>query len=309
MRVVFFGTPQFAVPSLEALLSAGIEVVAVVTQPDRAQGRSRSTLVASPVKQVALAAGLNLQQPSRPRGDLFSQTLHLLEPDLGVVVAYGHLIPPEVLEIPSYGMINVHASILPRWRGAAPIQWAILSGDQETGISIMQMDRGLDTGPVWLTRRTPITASDTAGTLTARLADLGAEALLEALPRVTNEVNPISQAERGVTLAGKINRQLARLNWNEPAQVLAARIKAMDPIPGAWCRFGTEEIKCFGAQLLQQETGTSRPGVILQVSPQLLVATVTTPMLIAEVQPSGKRRMNSADWARGHRVKVGDQLE
>ena len=181
MRIIFFGTPEFAVPSLDTLRRGGHEVAAVVTQPDRPHGRSRSKLVPPPVKVAALAAGLEVLQPDRPVGDLFAATLRHHRADLGVVAAYGHILKPDILAIPARGMINVHASLLPRWRGAAPIQAAILHGDRVTGVSIMQMEAGLDSGPVYLRRELPIGAEDTADILTLRLAELGAEALLEVV--------------------------------------------------------------------------------------------------------------------------------
>ncbi len=186
MRIIFFGTPSFAVPSLRALLGAGHEVVAVVTQPDRSHGRSRSVVVAPPVKVAAEAAGLQVLQPDKPVGVQLIDQLNAFEADLGVVVAYGHILRPQVLAIPRLGMINVHASLLPRWRGAAPIQWTIRNGDRTTGVTIMQMEAGLDSGPVWHARATPIAPGETGGTLTERLSLLGAETLLEALPMLVS---------------------------------------------------------------------------------------------------------------------------
>ena len=254
MRVVFFGTPEFAVPSLEALRRAGIEVIAVVTQPDRPRGRSHSTLLPCPVKAAALEAFLPVFTPDNPRDPAFMAALTDLAPDLGVVVAYGPLLRPALLAIPRLGLVNVHASILPRWRGAAPIHWAIKAGDAETGVSIMRVEQGLDSGGVWHIRRTPIEPTDTTGMLFDRLAHLGAEALIEALPRIAAGEEPVAQDPTGVTHAPKVSRDDARVDWHQPAAVVDAQIRAMDPAPGAWTTLGGQAIKLFGVV-----TGTGVP--------------------------------------------------
>lgn len=305
MRILFFGTPAFAVPSLAALRDAGHEVAAVITQPDRAQGRSRSTLVAPPVKQDALAHHHIVWQPERPRGEPFLSQMRALEADLGVVVAYGHLLPQELLAIPRHGMVNVHASILPRWRGAAPIQWSILAGDTETGISIMRVEAGLDTGAVWQVAKTAISEEDTAGTLTDRLATLGAEALLAALPRIASGDAPTPQDDRLATHAPKIDRGVARIRWNESACEVACRIRAMDPAPGAYTTIRGTEIKLFGATMCD---GDGAHGEILDVTDGLAVATGAGAVRCTEVQPAGKRRMPAADWAHGGRIAPGTIL-
>src|SRR5215211_3392788 len=211
MRIVFFGTPAFAVPSLEALMQGHFTVAGVVTQPDKPQGRSRSELIPPPIKVAAQAAGIPVLQPVRPVGDVFTTSLRRLEPDLGVVVAYGHILKPEVLAIPPLGMINVHASLLPRYRGAAPVQHAILKGETETGVSIMQMDAGLDSGPVLHRVSTPIEPDETAGSLTDRLSELGATALVEALSLLSAGVaRPQPQDDSRATYAPKIDREMAR---------------------------------------------------------------------------------------------------
>src|SRR5882724_2216009 len=208
MRIVFFGTPEFAVPSLRALLRERYQVAGVVTQPDKPQGRSRTTLVAPPVKAEAAAAGILVLQPARPLGDVFLAGLRRLEADLGVVVAYGHLLRPDVLSLPANGMINVHASLLPRWRGAAPVQHAILAGDRETGVSIMRMEEGLDTGPVLHRVATPIGPEETAGALAGRLAVLGAAALTTALTLLSSDsISAEPQDSSTATYASKIERE------------------------------------------------------------------------------------------------------
>ncbi|HEY4319770.1 MAG TPA: methionyl-tRNA formyltransferase [Gemmatimonadales bacterium] len=315
MRVVFFGTPAFAVPSLAALLATDQTVVAVVTQPDRPRGRSHSTLSPPPVKEHALAAGIPVWQPERPRGEPFLEQLRALHADLGVVVAYGHLLPPELLAIPSLGLVNVHASLLPRWRGAAPIQWAILAGDRQTGVAIMRIEAGLDTGPVWHTAVTDITASDTAATLTDRLAHLGAAALVTALPSIAAGVSPEPQADRGITHAAKVDRALARLDWSAPSAEVSARIRAMDPAPGAWTTLADDgtsaPIKVWATPGLITPApwdGESPPGTLLISGNQVQVASADAWVTLTDVQPAGKRRMAAAEWLRGAALPDGARL-
>ena len=246
MRVIFFGTPEFAVPSLDALRRGGHDIAAVVTQPDRPHGRSRSRLVAPPVKEAARAAGIDILQPERPLGDLFAATLRHTGARLGVVAAYGHILKPDILAIPTLGMINVHASLLPRWRGAGPVQAAILHGDRETGVSIMRMEAGLDSGPVYLRRELPIGVEDTAGTLTARLAELGAEALLEVVDALEgNGPAPTPQDDALATFAPKVTRLAARVPWERTAVDVALHLLAYDPWPGAWSEGDGGELKLF----------------------------------------------------------------
>ena len=308
MRILFFGTPAFAVPSLRALLDAGHEVVAVVTQPDRSHGRSRSVVVAPPVKVAAEEAGLLVLQPDKPVGAQLIDQLSAIGADLGVVVAYGHILRPQVLAIPRLGMINVHASLLPRWRGAAPIQWAIRSGDTTTGITIMQMEAGLDSGPVWHERATPIVPGETGGALTERLSLLGAEALLEALPRVTSGGRPVPQDERTVTLAPKIDRAIARIDWNRSAEDLAHHVAAFDPAPGAWTRLGEVDVKLFRAGMTSTSGlagGAGGAGTVTRADDVLEVITGNGRLLVHEVQPAGKKRQPVADWVHGRGITAG----
>ncbi|MEO5825252.1 MAG: methionyl-tRNA formyltransferase [Gemmatimonadales bacterium] len=299
MRVAFFGTPAFAVPALDALLRTGTGVAAVVTQPDRPGSRSHSTLVAPPVKQRALHHGLQVLQPDRPRDDEFLSTVRALDIDLGVVVAYGHLLPQSLLAIPRLGMVNVHASILPRWRGAAPIHWAVASGDATTGVSIMRVESGLDSGALWHTRTIPISDADTTGTLFDRLALLGADALVEALPRVAAGEPPMPQPTDGITLAPKVDRQRARIDWQTDADIVSRHVRAMDPAPGAWTAFGDETLKCFGVTVLPVANDRQPGEVDRNVRDVLIVGTGRGTVQIADVQPAGRRRMTSGDWLRG----------
>ncbi len=302
MRIVFFGTPEFAVPSLEALLAERAQVVGVVTQPDKPHGRSRSVLVPPPVKQAALRQGIPVLQPDRPRGDLFLAALRHWQPEIGVVVAYGHILGPDVLSLPSRGMINVHASLLPRWRGAAPINWAIRAGDRETGISIMVMEPGMDTGPILHQSRLPIGPDETAGTLTERLAVLGADTLVEALALMRlGGITPVPQDESRATYAHKIDRGVTRIVWDDTADAVSQGIRAFDPEPGAWTVLEGQEIKLFGAAPVP---GSGVPGHVLRTSPDLTIATRRGAVRIADVKPSGKTRMPAQDWIRGRRAEA-----
>lgn len=308
MRVAFFGTPAFAVPSLDAILAAGHDVAAVITQPDRPQGRSRSTVVAPPVKDAAIARGIPVLQPDKPVGEAFEQELAALAPDLAVVVAYGHLLRPHVLAIPHHGMVNVHASLLPRWRGAAPIAWAVAAGDHETGVTIMRMTAGLDSGPVWAHRSIAIEDHVTVGELTTRLAHLGAALLVETLPLIEGGVEPVAQDEARVTLAPKIGHQVARIDWSQSADEVARRIRAFDPVPGAWTMLGDMQVKLFGATAAPG-SGAALPGTVLAAGDDLRVETASGVLIVREVLPSGKRRQPVAEWVRGRGGVPGARFE
>lgn len=309
MRIVFFGTPAFAEASLRALLAAGHDVAGVVTQPDRPQRRSRSTLVPPPVKQLAESAGLPVLQPERPAGDLFLAALRRFGADLGVVVAYGHILRQPVLDAPRLGMVNVHASLLPRLRGAAPVQWAIANGDRETGVSIMRMDAGMDTGPVLARSATPIGPDETGGELTTRLATLGAETLVAILPDIARGiVRPEPQDESLATVAGKIGHDTARIDWTAPAEVVARRIRAFDPVPGAWTRLDGAEVKLAGARAVAGTGTGGAPGEVLAAGDRLLVAAGDGAVEIASAQPAGKRMLSAADWSRGRGIAAGKRF-
>jgi methionyl-tRNA formyltransferase len=309
MRLVFFGTPAFAVPSLKALLAAGHEIRAVVTQPDRPVGRSRA-LTPPPVKVAALEAGLPVLQPEKPAGPEFEAALRACEAEFGIVVAYGHLIRPAVLAIPAHGMLNVHGSLLPRWRGAAPIEWAILAGDAETGVGIMQMEAGLDTGPVYAEARTPIGDEETAGELRERLSKLGARTLAEALPGIADgSRTPRAQAADGVTYAKKLDRALARLDLTESAVRVSARMRAFDPAPGAWALLHDQPIKLFRPQVVSEAIPAAlgrEPGSMLAQPDAMLLRTGHgTALRVRRVQPAGKPALPAGDWLRGLRGLEG----
>jgi len=262
VRVVFFGTPEFAVPSLEALLGEGFDVVAVVTQPDKPQGRSRSTAVPPPVKTAAEAEDVPVLQPARPSDPDFVERLRGLAPDVGVVVAYGHILKPELLALPRRGMINLHPSLLPELRGAAPVEWAILNGLTQTGVTIMQMDAGLDSGPILLQIPHDIDPEVTGGELSEHLSEMGAQALVEALAlSETNGLEPHPQEQARATYAPKLTRHTARIRWADPAERVARLIRALDPRPGAWTELDGREIKLFGARVVE---GRGAPGAVQQ---------------------------------------------
>ncbi len=310
MRLAFFGTPEYAVPSLLALLGEGFDVVVVVTQPDRPRGRSHSQLVSPPVKITATNEGIPVLQPERPDTPEFLEALRWYAPDLGVVVAYGHILKAQLLALPPHGMVNVHASLLPQLRGAAPIPHAILQGYTETGVSIMQMDEGLDTGPVLLRVPTPIAPDETAGELSIRLAELGALALVEALSLIASGAAAAEPQDHSqATSAPKVTHELARIRWTETEETIARLVRAMDPRPGAWCTLGGRELKLFGPQPGDPPTAGTPPGRVIQTGPALVVTAGRGALQFLDVQPAGRTRMAAHAWVRGRGVTVGDQLE
>jgi methionyl-tRNA formyltransferase len=306
MRIVFFGTPAFAVASLRALVRGNFTVAGVVTQPDKPQGRSRSELIPPPVKLFAESQGIPVLQPVRPVGDVFATSLRRLEADLGIVVAYGHILRPEILTLPPLGMINVHASLLPRYRGAAPVQHAILRGETETGITIMQMEPGLDSGPTIHRVVTPIEPDETAGQLAGRLAELGAMGLIEGLSLISGGLaRPQPQDAARATFAPKIDREMARLVWERDAATLVRQIRAFDPAPGAWTSLNSGTLKLFSAR---EVPGTGAPGEVLAAGERLVVASGRGAIAVNEVQPAGKNRLPVAAWVRGRGVTAGQRL-
>jgi len=307
VRVVFFGTPEFAVPSLEALLGEGFDVVAAVTQPDKPQGRSRSTAVPAPVKVAAEAEGVPVLQPARPSEPPFLERIRALAPDVGVVVAYGHILKPELLAIPKHGMLNVHPSLLPELRGAAPIEWAIINGLEKTGVTIMRMDAGMDSGPILLQIPDDIDPDITAGELSEHLSEVGAQALVEALALLGQDgrLKPRPQDDARATYAPKLTRETARIHWDEPAERIARLIRGLDPKPGAWTELDGREVKLFGAHVVE---GDRAPGEIRTTDDSLRITTGRGAVAVDEVQPAGKSRMTAGDWIRGRGVRAGQRL-
>lgn len=318
MRVVFFGTPEFAVPSLRALVGEGFDVVAVVTQPDAAQGRSRSTLVAPPVKAAAQAEDLLVLQPAKPTDPAFLDQLKSLQPDIGVVVAYGHILRPALLGLPPRGMVNVHPSLLPGLRGAAPVEWAIIRGHDITGVSIMQLDAGMDSGPVLHQIPHRIDPEVTAGELSAHLAEMGAQALVETLAMLEQSdppPAPVAQNEARATFAPKLSHEIARIDWTKDARAISGLIRGLDPRPGAWTELNGKEIKLFAPKVMETPfPGTGAAGEIVSAGPTLIVATgpfqdtAGGSVEILEVQPAGKPRMPAEQWLRGARLKTGTRF-
>lgn len=319
MRIIFWGTPDFAVPPLRALIGEGHDVVGVVTQPDKPRGRSRSQLDPSPVKQVALEEGIPVLQPEKPRGEEFMSELTALGPDISVVVAYGRILPKAVIDLPPLGTLNIHGSILPALRGAAPIQAALLQGMTETGITIMQMVPELDAGPMLHVLRTPISEHETYGDLHDRLSELGTMGIVQALTLIEAGVaHPIAQDDTQATYAAKIDRSMARLTFAESAHAVSRVTRAFDPRPGAFSTLNGAEIKLFGASVvgdgtddaLDEPARASAPGVVRSADASgLLVRCGAGGVLFSEVQPSGKARLTPDAWARGRGVAPGDRFD
>jgi methionyl-tRNA formyltransferase len=297
LRIVFAGTPEFAVPCLEACRASGAQVVAVYTQPDRPAGRGRK-LAESPVKQATLAAGLSVEQPESLKSPEAQAALAAHAPDLLVVVAYGLILPRKVLAIPRLGCWNVHASLLPRWRGAAPIQRAILAGDAETGVDLMRMEAGLDTGPVLLERRTPITSGDTGGTLHDRLALLGADVLAEGLRRTLagEALAATPQPEQGVTYAHKLDKAEAKLDFTRPAIELERTVRAFDPWPVAEGAIAGESVRIWAAQAVERRHDATAGDVLAAGRDGIDLACGEGVLRVTALQRPGGKRISAADY-------------
>jgi methionyl-tRNA formyltransferase len=307
MRIFFWGTPEFAAPSLRALLGEGHEVAGVVTQPDKPQGRLRK-IIPPPVKQIALEESVPVFQPGSPKDPDFQEMLRAIAPDISIVVAYGHILPRTVIDLAPLGTLNVHASLLPALRGAAPIQAAIRDGLRETGISIMRVVEKLDAGPVILQSTTPIANDETYGELQLRLAELGALTLLEALALISvGAANERIQDDARATYAPKITREITRVDWTLGAENVGRVIRAYDPKPGAFSMLTGTEVKLFGAKIIS--ANAADPGQVIAASDSLTVACGTGAIRITDVQPSGKSRMSAVEWIRGRGVKQGDRFE
>ena len=301
MRIVFMGTPAFSVPALDALVAAGHEVAAVYTQPPRPAGRGKKDRP-SPVHARAEALGLQVRHPVSLKDAGEQAAFAALRAEIAVVVAYGLILPQAVLDAPARGCLNIHASLLPRWRGAAPIHRAIMSGDAKTGVCIMQMEAGLDTGPVLLRKETPIGAAETTGELHDRLSALGASAIVDALSRL-GDLLPDVQPEAGVTYASKIDKAEAHIDWTRPASEVAALIRGLSPFPGAWTEIGGERVKFHGALIAE---GAGRPGEVLD--DQLRIACGAGAVQITRAQRAGKTAQDVDAFLRGLSVGKGALL-
>lgn len=329
MRLVFAGTPDVAVPSLDALSSSAHEVVAVLTRPDAPAGRGRS-LVASPVKERALALGLEVLTPRRPSDPDFQGRLRELAPAACPMVAYGALIPPSALAIPTHGWVNLHFSLLPAWRGAAPVQRAIMAGDEVTGATTFQVEQGLDTGPTFGVMTESIKPGDTSGDLLGRLARAGAGLLVATLDALeAGQLHGRPQPAEGVSLAPKISVEDARVRWGLPAMVLDRHVRGCSPAPGAWTTFRGERVKIHPVTPATDSPVTDSPvsdtpdtpetpgersfqalapGEITATKRDVRVGTGAGSVLLGTVQPQGKKPMNAADWARGVRLEPGEKF-
>lgn len=307
VNLIFAGTPAFAVPALEALLRAGHRIRAVYTQPDRPAGRGRK-LAASPVKQCALIHGLEIRQPEKISGE--EKILCHDAPEAMIVIAYGLLLPPAVLAIPRHGCINVHASLLPRWRGAAPIPRAIEAGDTVTGVSIMQMEVGLDTGPVLAELRTPIHETDTAQTLHDRLAPLGAETLVATLESLIHgAITPQSQDAAGACYAKKLRKEESLLDWDQPAKILHRKMRALIPWPVASTTWGGKTLRLWEAGPLEATGAAGLSGTIVQADASgIRVQTGNGTLTLTRLQAEGGKILSAGDFLNGHKLATGDRL-
>jgi methionyl-tRNA formyltransferase len=307
MRLVFAGTPDAAVPSLDAIAASRHELVAVVTRPDAPAGRGRH-LVRSPVAAWADGHGIEVLTPHRPRDPDFLDRLRVLGPDCVPVVAYGALVPPVALRIPRHGWVNLHFSLLPAWRGAAPVQHALMTGDELTGASVFQLEEGLDTGPVYGTLTEPIKSTDTAGDLLARLAISGAALLVDVLDGIeAGALEPVPQPQEGITVAPKVTVEDAAVRWGDPAFAVDRQIRACIPNPGPWTTYRGDRLKLGPVTVVPG--GPALPaGELLVERGRVLVGTATDPVALGEVRAAGKKPMDAGAWARGIRPNPGERL-
>lgn len=305
MRIVFMGTPDFAVPSLQALIDAGHDVCAVYTQPDKPQGR-KQILTAPPVKTLALEHDIPVFQPNTLKKEDEQTRLRALAPEVIIVVAYGKLLPKAVLDIPPHGCINVHGSLLPRWRGAAPIQWAVIAGDEMAGVTTMQMAEGLDTGDMLLTYETKVGEKETAGELFDRLAQSGAELLTQTLVKL-DEITPRPQDDAQSCYAHMLDKHMAVIDWSKSAHEIDCLIRGLNPWPIALTTLSGERLKVFAAE---KAAGNGEPGTVLEADPKkgLTVACGEGALRLTEIQLVGGKRMKATDFLRGHAIEVGTKL-
>ena len=318
MRLVLAGTPDTAVPSLLALLASSHEVVAVVTRPDARSGRGRG-LAPSPVKEVALDHGLEVLAPPTPRDPAFLARLTAIEPDCCPVVAYGALVPRSALDVPAHGWVNLHFSLLPAWRGAAPVQRAVMAGDEVTGATTFLLEEGLDTGPVLGTLTEAVRPDDTAGALLDRLAHAGAGLLVATMDGLADgSLRAVPQPRDGVSHAPKLTTDEARVRWTLPAHVVDRHVRGCTPAPGAWTTLHGDRLKvgpvrmpsaAGGSSSTALDAGALAPGELHVTKRSVLVGTGSGPVELGEVRPHGKKPMPAADWARGVRVATGDRLD
>lgn len=309
MRIVFMGTPEFAVPSLAALLRSDHSVVGVVTQPDRPKGRGQE-LATSPIKRLAGQHKIPILQPLKMKDPGFLDSLAAWKPDLIVVAAFGRILPKVILDLPSRGCINVHASLLPKYRGAGPIQWAIIRGERETGITTMLMDEGMDTGAVLLQEQLPIAPDDTAGSLSAKLAEVGGRLLIETIAQFeTGALVPKPQDHARATMAPLLKKEDGLLDWTLPVVELANRVRGLSPWPGAYTYLGADRWVIWNASVQDQSAAAGAPGTIMSATKEgFLVTTGSGVLRIMEFQPANSRRMSVAQYLAGHALAPGLRL-
>ncbi len=308
-RIIFMGTPDFAVPALQTLIDGPDEVVALVSQPDRPKGRGKK-MAATPTKVVAERANIPVLQPTKIKTDDFLNTLRSYKPDLIVVAAYGRILPPSILNLPPLGCINIHGSLLPRHRGAAPIQWAILSGDTKAGVTIMQMDEGMDTGDMLFPASMDVEENETAGGLFTKLSHLGGEALLTAINLLReNNLPPIKQDHSLATEAPPLKKEDGCINWNQSAIEIHRQIRGMDPWPTAYSFLNGKRFRFFSPRLDKECSKESPPGTILAANKDgLLIATGEGTLCVQEIQPEGKKRMQVCAYLCGQTIETGQQF-
>lgn len=307
-RIIFMGTPDFSVPALQGLIDGPDEVVALVSQPDRPKGRGKK-VAPTPTKIVAEAAGIPVLQPTRIRTEEFADTLRSFSPDLIVVAAYGRILPASILELPPLGCINIHGSLLPRHRGAAPIQWAVLSGDREAGVTIMQMDEGMDTGAMLLPASIPVTEDETAGGLFKKLSVLGGKALADALDLLRqNKLPPIEQDHSLATEAPPLKKEEGLIDWTRPASELHCFIRGMDPWPTAYSFLNGKRFRFFSPRISDQKNSLPPGSIVSADKNGLLVTAGEGTLLIQELQPEGKKRMSVEAYLCGQKLSSGQQF-
>ena len=309
MKIVFMGTPDYAATALEAILQAGYEVTGVVCQPDKPKGRS-GALSACPVKECALKYNLPVFQPERIKRPEAVEELKKFPADVFVVAAFGQILSEEILTMPKYGCINIHASLLPKYRGAAPIQWCIVDGEKETGVTIMQMDAGIDTGDILFTKKVAITEEETGGSLFDKLSQAGAELIVEALPKIeAGEVSPVKQDEAQSNYARMLKKEDGQINWNRPAEEIGRLVRGMDPWPSAFTYYRGKQFKIWKAQAVDGGTEGLLPGTIAQIEKQgIWIACGSGMLQVTEAQMEGKKRMSAADLMNGRTLEMNERL-
>lgn len=311
MRVLFWGTPEFAAAPLRALIGEGFEVIGVVTQPDKPTGRARR-ITAPPVKEIALEEKIPCFQPEKPKDEEFLATIEAMQPDISIVVAYGHILSRRVIDLPRLGTLNIHASLLPLLRGAAPIQAAIRQGFRQTGVTIMRMVQALDAGPIILTSAIPILDDETYGELQNRLSELGALTLIEALALIdVGAATETPQDDSVATYAPKVTREDAIVSWNSSADEVSSIIRAYDPKPSAYTTLNATDVKLFGVRTsgpFIENAHLGAPGEVTAIHDGLIVSCRDRAICIRDVQPAGKSRMSAVEWARGRGIAIGDRF-